>query len=192
MGYFVPTTLNLDQLVYDSSKLPDWFEFVFNKEYEKQKKNLDSMCKKTYKMQALPEVTITIYSRLGSCWRRRFRGLGYWWRGLRFLHIRKSMSSILWARLRYYQLSVNAQRKSIRTSVRQLLIKSSLSYNKASPNQWTSPTPWTPSANHSPTPSTSNSNPSNFSELNSPTSLGKTSVLTKLRLVLIDKKWWDL
>lgn len=56
MGYFVPTTLNLDQLVYDPSKLPDWFEFVFNKEFEKQKKNLDALCKKTYKVHSLPEV----------------------------------------------------------------------------------------------------------------------------------------
>ena len=33
MGFFVPSTLNLDELVYDSSQLPEWFEFVFNKEF---------------------------------------------------------------------------------------------------------------------------------------------------------------
>ena len=46
MGYFIPFSLNLDELVYDPSKLPEWFEFVFKKEYEKQKKNLDGLCKK--------------------------------------------------------------------------------------------------------------------------------------------------
>jgi hypothetical protein len=54
MGYFVPDSVDINSLVYDATQLPEWFEFVFNKEYEKQKKNLDSLCKKSYKMQSLP------------------------------------------------------------------------------------------------------------------------------------------
>lgn len=61
MGYFVPETLDLEQLVYDPSQLPEWFEFVFKKEYEKQKKSLDALCKKAYKMQSLSDVFHLLY-----------------------------------------------------------------------------------------------------------------------------------
>lgn len=46
--------------MYDKSQLPDWFEYVFKKEYGKEKKNFDITAKKMYKLHGLREVDSSI------------------------------------------------------------------------------------------------------------------------------------
>lgn len=31
MDFFIPSSVNVEDLVYDSSQLPEWFDFVFKK-----------------------------------------------------------------------------------------------------------------------------------------------------------------
>ena len=52
----IPEDLNVRDLLYEREDLPEWFEFVFQKEFLKQKRNFDVVAKKTYKMHGLREV----------------------------------------------------------------------------------------------------------------------------------------
>ena len=59
----VPEDFEIEELVYDKSQLPEWFEYVFKKEYGKEKKNLDVTAKKMYKLHGLRDVRTCKYCR---------------------------------------------------------------------------------------------------------------------------------
>lgn len=55
----LPTILHqkdINKLLYSSITLPDWFDHVFSKEYEKEKINLETIANKMYKLHGLSEV----------------------------------------------------------------------------------------------------------------------------------------
>ena len=54
----IPEDFEIEELVYDKSQLPEWFEYVFKKEYGKEKKNFDVTAKKMYKLHGLRDVKI--------------------------------------------------------------------------------------------------------------------------------------
>ena len=59
-GFLVPSDFYIEELVYDKAQLPEWFEYVFKKEYEKEKKNFDIIAKKMYKLHGLRDVSMEI------------------------------------------------------------------------------------------------------------------------------------
>jgi hypothetical protein len=61
-GYLVPGFLDWERLT-ERTELPEWTQVVFEKEFEKQKKALDVMAKKTYSAHSLTEVRVWVRRR---------------------------------------------------------------------------------------------------------------------------------
>ncbi len=58
----IPEEIYIKDLLYEREGLPDWFQFVFQKQFLKQKKNFDVVAKKTYKIHGLRQVTNALIS----------------------------------------------------------------------------------------------------------------------------------
>jgi hypothetical protein len=58
-GYLIPSFLDWEQLT-ERTDLPEWTRVVFEKEFEKQKKALDVMARKTYTAHSLTEVRLEL------------------------------------------------------------------------------------------------------------------------------------